>query len=82
LLYHCRTGNRAGFATFLLLSALDVAPDAILANDRESNHWNRRLVQGLRGRLDPLGISPEVAMPLLEVRSSYLQASRQTIEQE
>ena len=83
LLYHCSTGkDRAGFATFLLLSALDVAPDAILANYLESNHWNRRLVQGLRARLEQLGVSPEVAMPLLEVRSGYLQASLQKIEQE
>jgi protein-tyrosine phosphatase len=49
LLYHFSTGkDRAGFATFLLLSALDVAPDAFLANQLESIHWNRRLVQGLR----------------------------------
>ncbi|KXU94034.1 tyrosine protein phosphatase [Caballeronia megalochromosomata] len=83
LLYHCSTGkDRAGFATLLLLSALDVTPDAILANYLESNHCNRRLVQGLLARLEPLGISPEVAMPLLEVRSGYLQASLQTIEQE
>lgn len=83
LLYHCSTGkDRAGFATFLLLSALDVAPDAILANYLESNHWNQRLVQGLRARVEALGISPDVAMPLLEVRSGYLQASLQTIEQE
>ena len=83
LLYHCSTGkDRAGFATFLLLSALDVASDTILANYLESNHWNQRLIQGLLARLGPLGISPEVAMPLLEVRVGYLQASIQTIERE
>ncbi|WP_321789548.1 MULTISPECIES: tyrosine-protein phosphatase [Paraburkholderia] len=83
LLYHCSTGkDRAGFATFLLLSALDVDAEAILANYLESNHWNRRLVQGLLGRVESLGISPDVAMPLLEVRSGYLQTSLRTIEQE
>lgn len=83
LLYHCSTGkDRAGFATFLLLSALDVAPETILANYLESNHWNRRLIHGLQARLESLGISPEVAMPLLEVRAGYLQASLHTIEQE
>jgi protein-tyrosine phosphatase len=83
LMYHCSTGkDRAGFATFLLLSALDVAPDTILANYLESNHWNRRLIHGLLARLEPLGISPEVVMPLLEVRAGYLQASLQAIEQE
>lgn len=83
LLFHCSTGkDRAGFATFLLLSALDVAPETILANYLESNDCNRRLVQGLCARLESLGISPEVAMPLLEVRSGYLEASIETIEQE
>jgi protein-tyrosine phosphatase len=83
LLYHCSTGkDRAGFATMLLLSALDVAPDTILANYLESNHWNQRLVQGLLARLASLDIKPDVAMPLLEVRAGYLQASLQTIEQE
>jgi protein-tyrosine phosphatase len=83
LLYHCSTGkDRAGFATLLLLSALDVDADTIMANYMESNHRNRRLVQGLLLRLDTLGISPDVAMPLLEVRPGYLQASLQTICQE
>lgn len=83
LLFHCSTGkDRAGFATFLLLSALDVEPDDIQTNFLESNYWNRRLVQGLIARLETLGISPEVAMPLLEVRSGYLQASVRTIERE
>lgn len=57
-------------------------PDAILANFLESNHWNWRLIQGLLGRIESLGISPDVAMSLLEVRSGYLQTSIQTIEQE
>jgi protein-tyrosine phosphatase len=83
LLYHCSAGkDRTGFATMLLLSALDVAPDTILANYLESNHWNQRLILGLLARLESLDISPEVAMPLLQVRTGYLQASLQTIELE
>lgn len=83
LLYHCSTGkDRAGFATLLLLSALDVAPETILANYMESNHRNQRLVRGLLARLDSLGIAHDVAMPLLEVRPGYLQASLQIIQQE
>lgn len=83
LLYHCSAGkDRAGFATFLLLSALGVAPETILANYLESTHRNQRLIHGLLARLGALGISPEVAIPLLEVRADYLQASLQTIEQE
>ncbi|WP_232347813.1 tyrosine-protein phosphatase [Cupriavidus taiwanensis] len=83
LLYHCSTGkDRAGFATMLLLSALDVAPGTIRANYLESNHWNQRLIKGLLARFGSLDIAPDVAMPLLEVRAGYLQASLQTIEQE
>lgn len=83
LMYHCSTGkDRAGFATMLLLSALNVAPDTILANYLESNHWNQRLIRDLLARLASLAISPDVAMPLLEVRAGYLQASLRTIEQE
>lgn len=83
MLYHCSAGkDRTGFATFLLLSALGVAPDVILVNYLESNHWNRRFIDGLLARMASLGIAAEVAMPLLEVRPDYLQASLRTIEQQ
>lgn len=83
LLYHCSAGkDRAGFATLLLLSALGVAPDAILANYLESNHQNRRLIREILTRLNSLGIAHDVAMPLLEVRPGYLLASLHTIQQE
>ncbi|MEM5312414.1 tyrosine-protein phosphatase [Paraburkholderia sp. JHI869] len=83
LLYHCSIGkDRAGFATLLLLSALGVAPDAILANYLESNHQNRRLIREILTRLNSLGIAHDVAMPLLEVRPGYLLASLHTIQQE
>ncbi len=83
LLYHCSAGkDRTGFATFLLLSALDVVPETILANYLESNSWNQKLIQDLLVRLEALDVSPEAAMPLLEVRAEYLNASIQAIEQE
>jgi protein-tyrosine phosphatase len=83
LLYHCSTGkDRAGFATMLLLSALEVEPEAIMANYLESNVHNQRLIHSLRGRLATLGVDPEVAMPMLEVRAGYLEAALHSIEQE
>ncbi len=66
----------------LLLSALSVALDTILASYLESNHRNQRRFHGLSARLALLAISPNVAMPLLKVRAGYLQALLQTIEQE
>ncbi len=62
LLYHCSTEkDTAGFATMPLVSALDVAPDTIVANYLESNHWNQRLIKGLLARLASFDIAPDVS---------------------
>lgn len=81
LLYHCTAGkDRTGFASLLLLSALGVAQDDILANYLESNQRNARFNTQALERITQFGIRPEVMMPLLEVRASYLDASVQAIE--
>ncbi|WP_082016707.1 tyrosine-protein phosphatase [Cupriavidus sp. IDO] len=81
LMFHCTAGkDRTGFASMLLLSALGVAPDDILANYLESNRRNQRFNQAALARIAEFGIRPEVIMPLLEVRPDYLAASVQTIE--
>ncbi len=81
LLYHCTAGkDRTGFASLLLLSALGVGQDDILANYLESNRRNARFNTQALERVAQLGIRPEVMMPLLEVRASYLEASVQAIE--
>lgn len=81
LLYHCTAGkDRTGFASLLLLSALGVAQDDILANYLESNHWNRAFNEALLARAARAGVRAEVMMPLLEVRADYLAASLDTIE--
>jgi len=81
LLYHCTAGkDRTGFASLLLLSALGVGQDDILANYLESNQRNAAFNTQALERMTQLGIRPEVMMPLLEVRASYLDASMQAIE--
>lgn len=81
LFYHCTAGkDRTGFASLLLLSALGVAQDDILANYLESNHWNRRFNEAILARAATAGVRPEVMMPLLEVRADYLAASLDAIE--
>ncbi len=81
LLYHCTAGkDRTGFASLLLLSALGVGQDDILANYLESNQRNARFNTQALERIAQFGIRPEVMMPLLEVRASYLEASMQAIE--
>src|SRR5262249_48596817 len=83
LLYHCTAGkDRTGFASLLLLSALGVAQDDILANYLESNHWNRAFNESILTRAQRVGVRAEVMMPLLEVRADYLAASLDTIERE
>ncbi len=80
LFFHCTAGkDRTGFASLLLLSALGVDQDAILANYLESNHWNQRFNDDVLSRAGQLGVAPEVMMPLLEVRPEYLEASMETI---
>jgi len=82
LLFHCTAGkDRTGFASLLLLSALGVAQDDILANYLESNQRNARFNETALARMARLGVSAEAMMPLLEVRASYLDASLQAIEQ-
>ncbi len=81
LLYHCTAGkDRTGFASLLLLSALGVGQGDILANYLESNQRNARFNTQALERIAQFGIRPEVMMPLLEVRGSYLEASMQAIE--
>jgi protein-tyrosine phosphatase len=83
MLFHCTTGkDRTGFAALLLLAALGVPQEIILANYLESNHWNQRLIQAYLARFAQHGVKAELAMPLLEVQASYLQASLDVIGQE
>lgn len=83
MLFHCTTGkDRTGFAALLLLAALGVPQEVILANYLESNHWNQRLIQAYLARFAQHGVRAELVMPLLEVQASYLQASLAVIAQE
>ncbi|WP_439671309.1 Protein tyrosine/serine phosphatase Oca4 [Cupriavidus necator] len=81
LLFHCTAGkDRTGFAALLLLAALGVAQDDILANYLESNQRNAQFNQTALARMAGLGVAPAVMTPLLEVRASYLDASMQAID--
>ena len=83
ILFHCTTGkDRTGFAALLLLAALGVPHETILANYLESNYWNQRLIQGYLARFAQHGVKAELALPLLEVQAGYLQASVEVIERE
>lgn len=82
LLFHCTAGkDRTGFASLLLLSALGVSQDDIVANYLESNHWNARFFQEILARSAERGVRDDVMMPLLEVTPAYLEASVHAIDQ-
>ncbi len=81
MMFHCTAGkDRTGFAALLLLCALGVAQDDILANYLASNTHNTRFNEAALARAAPLGVAPEVMRPLLEVRGDYLDASVSAIE--
>lgn len=83
LMYHCTAGkDRTGFASLLLLAALGVAPEVIMANYLESNHWNQRFNAGIEASVGALGVDVAVLKPLLDVRKEYLEASMTTIGQQ
>ena len=69
-----------GFAALLLLAALGVGQDDILANYLESNQRNAQFNAAALAQMGALGVDAAVMMPLLEVRASYLEASMQAIE--
>lgn len=78
--YHCTAGkDRTGFASLLLLSALGVSQDDIVANYLESNHWNRRFNENVLAGVGQIGVTAEVMLPLLEVRPEYVEASMDAI---
>lgn len=82
LYYHCTAGkDRTGFASLLLLSALGVAQDDIVANYLESNHWNQRFNEKVLASTDQIGVAADVMLPLLEVRPEYIEASMDAITQ-
>lgn len=82
LLYHCTAGkDRTGFASMLLLSALGVGQDDIVANYLASNHWNRRFNEDALAKTAQLGVRAETMMPLLEVRPDYLESSLRAIDE-
>ncbi|MCA3184909.1 tyrosine-protein phosphatase [Cupriavidus sp. EM10] len=80
LYYHCTAGkDRTGFASLLLLGALGVSQDDIVANYLESNHWNQRFNERMLAGVGQIGVTADAMLPLLEVRPEYIEASMDAI---
>ncbi|KAF3999911.1 tyrosine-protein phosphatase [Glaciimonas immobilis] len=81
ILFHCTAGkDRTGFASLLLLSALGVAPETIIADYLASNLDTEAGSAHLHEQVKTLGLSAEVITPLLLVEAAYLEAAQQVID--
>ncbi|MEM8966938.1 MAG: tyrosine-protein phosphatase [Bacteroidota bacterium] len=83
LLYHCSAGkDRTGFMSAMILYALGVPYETIMRDYIASNYYRQKRIRR-RARLSPLiGISPRISLPLLEVRTKYLEEAFRAIEEE
>ena len=87
IVYHCTSGkDRTGFATMLLLSALNVGRDTIVQDYLLSNYYRYEMNQK---RLKPLRYAPvikrnldlETIAPLMIVDRRYINAAYDAIEE-
>ncbi|WP_434778317.1 tyrosine-protein phosphatase [Neisseria sp. Ec49-e6-T10] len=83
ILFHCTAGkDRTGFASLLLLSALGVDQDTIMANFLESNLYTGPIFEQNTEHAAQLGISPDIYQLFQSVKEDYLYASIKLIKQE
>lgn len=78
LLYQCSSGkDRSGWLTAILLTALGVPRQAVLADYLLSNDYLRRPYAQLRDGLAKAGLlrDPELLRPVMEVSPTYLEAA-------
>ena len=87
IVYHCTSGkDRTGFATMLLLSALNVGRDTILHDYLLSNYYryemNQRRLKRLRyAKVIKRKLDPETIAPLMIVDERYINAAYDAIEE-
>ncbi|WP_436771684.1 tyrosine-protein phosphatase [Yinghuangia sp. YIM S09857] len=83
LLYHCTAGkDRTGWMSALLLTALDVPDDTIVADYMLSNEHRRASNEATYAFLRSRGIDVELVRPLMEQRPEYIKAALDTMRTE
>ena len=83
LLYHCTAGqDRTGFASLLLLSALGVDEDTIMANFLESNLYTKEIFHDSDEHARQLGIDLEIYKLFQIVTPDYLYSAQKLINQD
>jgi protein-tyrosine phosphatase len=82
LLFHCSLGkDRTGWLAAVVLTALDVPREAVIADYLRTNDVSRGSIEFVVAMLDGKVPDPQVIVPLLEARSSYLEAAFAEAEQ-
>jgi protein-tyrosine phosphatase len=76
LLFHCTVGkDRTGWLAAVVLTALDVDRDAIIADYLRTNEVSRGTVDFIVSLLDGRVPDPRVIVPMLDARTAYLEAA-------
>jgi protein-tyrosine phosphatase len=76
LLFHCTAGkDRTGWLAAIVLSALDVDRDTVLADYLRTTELNANGRDYMLSNLSERIASPDVVLPLIEARVEYLQAA-------
>jgi protein-tyrosine phosphatase len=76
LLFHCSLGkDRTGWLAAVVLTALDVPREAIIADYLRTNDVSRGAIDFVVSMLDGKVPDPQVIVPMLEARRSYLEAA-------
>jgi protein-tyrosine phosphatase len=82
MFYHCTAGkDRTGFASALLLSALGVARENIIADYLASNRHNAGANAKVLAQILKADLAPEIIAPLLSVEAAYLEAALTVIDE-
>jgi protein-tyrosine phosphatase len=81
VLFHCTAGkDRTGMGAALLLTALGVSKDQVIADFLASNYYRQDENRKMIPRLKSMGFTEEMVLDLMGVKESYLQVTFQTIE--
>ncbi|WP_024794528.1 tyrosine-protein phosphatase [Tomitella biformata] len=80
-LYHCHSGkDRTGWMTAILLSALGVDRDVIMADYLSSNDYLRESNEQLFAQIAAAGLDADLIRPVMEQSTAYLQASFDAVD--
>ncbi|MGA4539733.1 tyrosine-protein phosphatase [Uniformispora flossi] len=80
LLYHCTAGkDRTGWMSALVLTALDVPDETIIADYMLSNEYRKASNEATYAFLSSRGIDPALIRPLMEQSPEYIEESLATM---